>query len=256
MCPWPTVALTACTRCLHTWTRLLRSPRPGTFLLPLKSFAPSPSYPESCMLRAGSPAIVWGTWRHYLQRGLCTLQKQSEPEALLGGAAWGFGCLQVAGGCGREQFVTAQQPFPHSWKDTKVSAASYAAGRCKNWFTPGFQPQNLPPVSGCPAHSPPGAHCHRVPSIHLGSTPTEADGQPVWAPGAVAWRFLLGVLEIMTAQACTKSGDFSVKCLRNIFESIRCPGWGFSYFGFQDTQCWPCGGHTVRLIKLEILNAN
>lgn len=89
MCLWPRVALTVCTSCLHTWPRLLWSPCPGTFLLPLKSFVPSPSYPESSMLRAGSPATVLGTWRHYLQMDLCTLQKQSEPEALLGGAAWG-----------------------------------------------------------------------------------------------------------------------------------------------------------------------
>lgn len=87
-CLWPTVALTVYTRSLHAWPRLLWSPCSGTFLLPLKSFVPSPSYPESFMLRTGSPAIALGTWRHYLQSGLCTLQKQSEPEALLGGAVW------------------------------------------------------------------------------------------------------------------------------------------------------------------------
>lgn len=78
MCLWPTVPLTVYTRCFHTWPRLLWSPCPGTFLLPLKSFVPSPSYPESFMLRTGSPAwaIAFSIWRHDLQRGLCTLQKQ------------------------------------------------------------------------------------------------------------------------------------------------------------------------------------
>lgn len=258
MCLWPTVAPTACTRCLHTWTRLLWSPHPGTFLLPLKSFAPRPSYPESFMLRAGTPAIVLGTWRHYLQRGLLHPPKAE--------GAWSpswtssvreFGCLQGAGGCGREQFFTAQQTFPHSWKDTKVSAASYAAGRCKNCFTPGFQPQNLPPVSGCPAHSPPGAQRHRIPSTHLGSTPTEADGQPVWEP--------LGLLHDASYWVFWKLRQHKHVQNQVIFHSsasiislsqLDAQDGVFPTLASKIHSCWPCGGHTVSLIKLEILTAN
>lgn len=241
MCLWPTVAPTACTRCLHTWTRLLWSPHPGTFLLPLKSFAPRPSYPESFMLRAGTPAIVLGTWRHYLQRGLLHppkaegawrglkpfLDKQREGVRVFAGGRGMrprtiFHCTanfptQLEGHQGLSCLICSwqTQELFYTWVSTPEPSSS-------EWMSCS-QPSRSPAWQD-PLHTP-GLHTYR------GRWTT-----CVRAPGAVAWCFLLGVLEIMTAQACTKSGDFSFKCLHNIFESIRCSGWGFSYFGFQDTQ--------------------
>lgn len=79
MCLWPTVALTVSIRCLHTWPRLLWSPHPGTL----------------CQAQTTQKFFCWKLTYclEYLEalltKGLCTLQKQSEPEAFLGGAMWG-----------------------------------------------------------------------------------------------------------------------------------------------------------------------
>lgn len=238
MCLWPTVALTACTKCLHTWPRLLWSPRPRTFLQSLKPFVPSPSYPESFMLRAGSPAIVLGIWRHYLQRGLCTLQKQSEPEALLGGAVWGS-----SGVCRRQGDMAESSLSLHS----KLSHTA--------WRTPRSQ---LPHKQLADVRT--GWHLRFnlrtfLQSVHVllrALRESKVTGSPphTWAPHLQSQMDNLCVLEIITAQACTISGDF--KCFHNIFESISCSGWGFFLLWHLRYSCWPHGRHTVSLIKLEL----
>lgn len=178
--------------------------RAGTFLLPLKSFGPSHSNPESSKPRAWRTTVPLGTWRHYLWTGLCTLQRQSERAALPGGTTGGREGGGFAVGRGREQFGSAQRPSPRGWKDTKVPASSYATGRCKNRLTPGLQIQEPSSSEGMPCSQPPGARSwERVPSV-----PRERQSC-FRAPWAFAQCVLPCVLEIMTALGRTKSNKFS-----------------------------------------------
>lgn len=179
--------------------------RAGTFLLPLKSFGPSHSNPESSKPRAWSTTVPLGTWRHYLWTGLCTLQRQSERAALPGGTMGGRegdlpwdvveSSLEVHRDLPHEAGRTPRSQRPH----TQLAGVRTALRR-------DFNPKNLPPVRGCPARSP------QEPEAGRGSHPCPYRGRGascLRAPWAFVQCILPCVLEIMTALGRTKSNKFS-----------------------------------------------
>lgn len=143
-----------------------------------------------------------------------------------------FGCLQGAGDMA-ESTLSLHGNLSHTaWRTPRSQLPHKQLADVRTGLHLSFDPRTflqwvdvlltaLPRVTGSPPHT--WALHNRVRWTTC-----------LRAPWAVAGHFLLGVLEIMTAQTCTKGGGF--KCLHNIFESISCSGCFFFYFGFQDTK--------------------
>lgn len=87
---------------LHPWPSSLRA---ASFLLPLKSLGPSHSKPESAKPRARRTTVILGTWRRYLWKGLCSLQRRRH-NGRDGGFAVRRGTRMRAVRVGAETFPT------------------------------------------------------------------------------------------------------------------------------------------------------